>query len=65
MNRQKKIKQINKQKLKKANRKKAPKQKSTYISKADRAAMAAEEQCNESNERDQPITVDTTPNAAD
>jgi hypothetical protein len=42
MNRQKKLQQLFKAKAKKASAKLAPKKKSTYISKADRAKLAAE-----------------------
>ncbi|PKM25602.1 MAG: DUF2986 domain-containing protein [Gammaproteobacteria bacterium HGW-Gammaproteobacteria-13] len=42
MNRRKKIKQLLEAHAKKANAKKAPKKKSTYISKADRLKLAAE-----------------------
>lgn len=42
MNRRKKIKQLLEAHTKKANAKKAPKKKSTYISKADRLKLAAE-----------------------
>jgi hypothetical protein len=42
MNRRKKIKQLLEAHAKKANAKKAPKNKSTYISKADRLKLAAE-----------------------
>lgn len=44
MNRQKKIKQLLKAHAKKASAKLAPKSKPQYISKADRARLAAEEQ---------------------
>jgi hypothetical protein len=44
MNRKKKRNAILKQRLKKAKAKLAPKSKSTYISKADRAKMEMEEQ---------------------
>lgn len=42
MNRRKKIKQLLEAHAKKANAKKAPKKKSTYISKADRLNLATE-----------------------
>lgn len=42
MNRQKKLQQLFKAKAKKANAKLAPKNKNTYISKADRLKLAAE-----------------------
>ena len=42
MNRRKKIKQLLEAHAKKANAKKVPKKKSTYISKADRLKLAAE-----------------------
>ncbi|MBX9764872.1 MAG: DUF2986 domain-containing protein [Pseudomonadaceae bacterium] len=42
MNRRKKIKQLLEAHAKKANAKKAPKNKCTYISKADRLKLAAE-----------------------
>ncbi|MPQ85935.1 DUF2986 domain-containing protein [Pseudomonas sp. MAFF 730085] len=42
MNRQKKLKQLFKAKAKKASAKLAPKNKDQYISKADRAKLAAE-----------------------
>ncbi|WP_341964098.1 DUF2986 domain-containing protein [Pseudomonas sp. RC10] len=42
MNRQKKLQQLFKAKAKKASAKLAPKKKSTYISKADRAKLEAE-----------------------
>lgn len=42
MNRRKKIKQLLEAHAKKANAKKAPKKKSTYISKADRLKLAEE-----------------------
>lgn len=42
MNRQKKLQQLFKAKAKKASAKLAPKNKSTYISKADRLKLAAE-----------------------
>jgi hypothetical protein len=42
MNRRKKIKQLLEAHAKKANAKKAPKKKSTYVSKADRLTLAAE-----------------------
>ncbi|VXB88715.1 conserved hypothetical protein [Pseudomonas sp. 8BK] len=42
MNRRKKIKQLLEAHAKKANAKKAPKKKSTYISKADRLKLSAE-----------------------
>lgn len=42
MNRRKKIKQLLEAHAKKANAKKAPRKKSTYICKADRLKMAAE-----------------------
>ncbi|MCZ4322852.1 DUF2986 domain-containing protein [Pseudomonas anguilliseptica] len=42
MNRRKKIKQLLEAHAKKANAKKAPKKKSTYISKADRLKLSAD-----------------------
>lgn len=42
MNRQKKLQQLFKAKAKKANAKLAPANKNTYVSKADRARLAAE-----------------------
>lgn len=43
MNRQKKVIQVNKKRLKKEKAKLAPKKKSTYISKAKRAELEAEQ----------------------
>lgn len=52
MNRQKKIKQINKKRMKKEAAKRAPKKKSTYISKAKRAELEELEQSGTESEQE-------------
>jgi Protein of unknown function (DUF2986) len=49
MNRRKKLNQILKANAKKASAKLAPKSKSTYVSKADRLKLAAEESSQDAN----------------
>ncbi|WP_156493446.1 DUF2986 domain-containing protein [Oleiphilus sp. HI0125] len=52
MNRQKKIKQINKKRMKKEAAERAPKKKSTYISKAKRAELEELEQSGTESEQE-------------
>lgn len=56
MNRKKKIKQTFKKLLKKENAKKQPKNKERYISKAERAAIEAEQTDSQIPENEQPQT---------
>ena len=65
MNRRKKIKQLLEAHAKKANAKKAPKKKSTYISKADRLKLAAEASQEAATVASEPTESDSTAQTQD
>jgi len=65
MNRRKKIKQLLEAHAKKANAKKAPKKKSTYVSKADRLKLAAEASQEAATVASEPTESDSTAQTQD
>ena len=65
MNRRKKIKQLLEAHAKKANAKKAPKKKSTYISKADRLKLTAEASQEAATVASEPTESDSTAQTQD